>query len=214
MRVRPYPPDSALKGYASTIIAYGQTGSGKTFSMSGREEVIERVDYQGSDDDGVITRSMAHLFAAIHRSGGTGANRGVERVGDGGVAGGAAADGVTHTLRASYLEIYNEAIYDLLSGESAAQLQERWEPRRGFYVQGLRRVECDRLEDALAIVSEGTRNRRVGSHELNKDSSRSHSIMTVHVESRATRDGVSMTKYGKVGTMWAGGRPQTPNPNP
>jgi hypothetical protein len=32
---------------------------------------------------------------------------------------------------------------------------------------------------------EGTRNRRVGSHELNKDSSRSHSIMTVHVESQA-----------------------------
>ena len=171
--------DSALRGYASTIIAYGQTGSGKTFSMSGREEVIERQGYQGSDDDGVITRSMAHLFATIGKANGGG-------------------DGVTHTLRASYLEIHNEAIYDLLSGDNATQLQVRWEPQGGFYVQNLRAVECDRLEDALAIVSEGTRNRRVGSHELNKDSSRSHSIMTVHVETTAVRDGISMSKFGKV----------------
>lgn len=27
--------DSALNGYAATILAYGQTGSGKTFTMSG-----------------------------------------------------------------------------------------------------------------------------------------------------------------------------------
>jgi hypothetical protein len=146
--------------------------------MSGREEVIERQDYQGSDDDGVITRSMAHLFEAINK--GNAANKDGGGAGAG-AGGGGGANGVTHTLRASYLEIYNEAIYDLLSGDNATQLQVRWETRRGFYVQNLRAVECDRLEDALAIVSEGTRNRRVGSHELNKDSSRSHSIMTVHV---------------------------------
>ena len=39
--------DSALHGYAATIFAYGQTGSGKTFSMSGREELIERQDWAG-----------------------------------------------------------------------------------------------------------------------------------------------------------------------
>ena len=64
------------------------------------QEVIEREEYTGDDDDGVITRSLAHLFQAIN---GTGAGVG---------------DGVTHTLRASYLEIYNEAIYDLLTGDS------------------------------------------------------------------------------------------------
>ena len=38
----------------------------------------------------------------------------------------------------------------------------------------------------------------MGSHELNKDSSRSHSIMTVSIETHATRDGVTMSKFGKV----------------
>ena len=169
--------DSALHGYAASIFAYGQTGSGKTFTMSGREEIIERQDWMGgSGEDGIMTRSLAHLFAATSR----------------------APPGVAHVVRCTYLEIYNEAIYDLLSGDNETQLQERWEPQRGFYVPGLRAVECDRLEDALAVVSMGTRNRRVGSHELNKDSSRSHSIMTVSIETHATRDGVTMSKFGKV----------------
>ena len=145
--------------------------------MSGREEIIERQDWMGgSGEDGIMTRSLAHLFAATSR----------------------APPGVAHVVRCTYLEIYNEAIYDLLSGDNETQLQERWEPQRGFYVPGLRAVECDRLEDALAVVSMGTRNRRVGSHELNKDSSRSHSIMTVSIETHATRDGVTMSKFGKV----------------
>jgi Cdc6-like AAA superfamily ATPase len=29
--------DSALEGYATTILAYGQTGSGKTYTMMGKE---------------------------------------------------------------------------------------------------------------------------------------------------------------------------------
>ena len=46
-------------------------------------------------------------------------------------------------------------------------------------------VECDTLDDVLAVISEGHRNRRIGSHELNKDSSRSHSLLTVHLESES-----------------------------
>jgi hypothetical protein len=169
--------DSALHGYAATIFAYGQTGSGKTFSMSGREELIERQDWAGGGgDDGIMTRSLAHIFAAVNRAGA----------------------GVKFRVKCTYLEIYNEAIYDLLSGDNERQLTERWEPQRGFYVPELVTVDCACLDDALAVIGRGTRNRRVGSHELNKDSSRSHSMMTVHVESHASRDGVTMSKFGKV----------------
>ena len=169
--------DSALHGYAATIFAYGQTGSGKTFSMSGREELIERQDWAGGGgDDGIMTRSLAHIFAAVNRAG----------------------PGVKFRVKCTYLEIYNEAIYDLLSGDNERQLTERWEPQRGFYVPDLVTVDCSCLDDALAVVARGTKNRRVGSHELNKDSSRSHSMMTVHVESHASRDGVTMSKFGKV----------------
>ena len=169
--------DSALPGYAATIFAYGQTGCGKTFSMSGREELIERQDWAGGGaDDAIMTRSLAHIFAPVNRAGA----------------------GVKFRVKCTYLEIYNEAIYDLLSGDNERQLTERWEPQRGFYVPELVTVDCACLDDALAVIGRGTRNRRVGSHELNKDSSRSHSMMTVHVESHASRDGVTMSKFGKV----------------
>ena len=42
--------------------------------------------------------------------------------------------------------------------------------------------------------------RRVGSHEMNKDSSRSHSLMTVYLECESIDpdDGHSVIKYGKI----------------
>lgn len=42
-------------------------------------------------------------------------------------------------------------------------------------------VDCVNVEDMIAVLNEGMKNRKQGSHELNKDSSRSHSILTVYV---------------------------------
>ena len=45
-------------------------------------------------------------------------------------------------------------------------------------------VECTGQEDIIAVLHEGMKNRHQGSHELNKDSSRSHSILTVYLISQ------------------------------
>ena len=44
------------------------------------------------------------------------------------------------------------------------------------------------------------KNRHQGSHELNKDSSRSHSLLTVYLisETRNASDGHIFKKYGKI----------------
>ena len=42
-------------------------------------------------------------------------------------------------------------------------------------------VECSDINDLVAVLNEGMKNRKIGSHELNKDSSRSHSILTIYV---------------------------------
>jgi kinesin family protein 12 len=42
-------------------------------------------------------------------------------------------------------------------------------------------VECTNIDDLIAVLKEGMKNRKSGSHELNKDSSRSHSIMTIYL---------------------------------
>ena len=42
------------------------------------------------------------------------------------------------------------------------------------------------------------KNRKKGSHELNQDSSRSHSILTVYVISEVMTQGQALRKYGKI----------------
>lgn len=50
--------------------------------------------------------------------------------------------------------------------------------------QGIFEVECDSAEDVLAVFGEGTASRRKAPHELNQDSSRSHSLFTVQLISQ------------------------------
>lgn len=49
-------------------------------------------------------------------------------------------------------------------------------------------------------MHEGIKNRHSGSHELNKDSSRSHSVLTVYLISEMTNeeDNHVFKKYGKI----------------
>lgn len=127
--------------------------------------------------DGIIPRALKYLFTVFEK----------------------APKEVTFIVRASYCEIYNEQVFDLLNPASGA-LSVRWNDRSGFYVQNLLVVQCDSIDDVMAVVQEGHRNRRVGTHEMNKDSSRSHSIMTVHVDRQTTdpNDGHVVSKFGKV----------------
>ena len=53
--------------------------------------------------------------------------------------------------RASYCEIYNEALYDLLKW-SKQQLQVRWDSGKGFYVPDLAVKECSSVEDMLQVL--------------------------------------------------------------
>ncbi len=60
-------------------------------------------------------------------------------------------------------------------------------------------VDCTKPDDLLAVLHEGMRNRKTGSHDLNQDSSRSHSIMTVYIISESrSEDGHIFKRYGKV----------------
>ena len=60
-------------------------------------------------------------------------------------------------------------------------LHVRWNAKNGFFVEDLMIVECTSVDDLIAVLNEGMKHRKIGSHELNKDSSRSHSILTVYV---------------------------------
>ncbi|XP_060585540.1 kinesin-like protein KIF9 isoform X1 [Ruditapes philippinarum] len=96
------------------------------------------------------------------------------------------------TCRISYIEIYNETMFDLLSTlpESWNQLNENQpmticENEDGIYVKGLSCHLVQNEEEALNLLFEGETNRAIASHTLNARSSRSHCIFTVYIETRS-----------------------------
>ncbi|NXQ44602.1 KIF9 protein, partial [Catharus fuscescens] len=94
------------------------------------------------------------------------------------------------TVRISYLEIYNETLFDLLApalgrGCKDNQLTVMDGPQ-GVYVKGLSIHPVSHEEEALHLLFEaGETNRVIGEHSLNKNSSRSHCIFTMYIECRS-----------------------------
>ncbi|NWV08672.1 KIF9 protein, partial [Ptilonorhynchus violaceus] len=94
------------------------------------------------------------------------------------------------TVRISYLEIYNEALFDLLApgparGSRDTPLAIRDGPR-GVYVKGLSVHHVSHEEEALNLLFEARKTQVViAEHSLNKNSSRSHCIFTMYIECRS-----------------------------
>ncbi len=96
-------------------------------------------------------------------------------------------------------------VIDLLNpGTKRSNLRVRWDRRsRAFIVDNLFSIDCDELDDLVAVLEEGLKNRAIGQHNMNEHSSRSHTILTVHIhsEERATEGdskGVYITRHGKI----------------
>ena len=165
--------DSALDGYSVTIFAYGQTGSGKTYTIMGREDSINEKILSNDKYSGIMPKSINYIWSTVGRR--------KEKF----------------YIKVSFLEIYNEQINDLLNIGNT-NLQIRWDQNQGFFVEGLLVIECKKPEDIVEVILQGMKNRKKGSHELNKDSSRSHSILTVYVISEFQQQGQNFKKYGKI----------------
>lgn len=82
---------------------------------------------------------------------------------------------------ASFYEIFQENVYDLLETKKASLPVRHDTARDCFYVPGLVEFECRNVEDVAAIVTEGRRVRRRGAHKLNRDSSRSHALLSLRL---------------------------------
>ena len=165
--------DSALEGYSVTIFAYGQTGSGKTYTIMGRDDSINEKILSNDKYSGIMPKSINYIWNTV------------------------GSKQEKYYIKVSFLEIYNEQINDLLNIGNT-NLQIRWDQRQGFFVEGLLVIECKKPQDIVEVILQGTKNRKKGSHELNKDSSRSHTILTVYVISEFHSQGQNFKKYGKI----------------
>ncbi|XP_009993424.1 PREDICTED: kinesin-like protein KIF12 [Chaetura pelagica] len=106
-------------------------------------------------------------------------------------------------LSASYLEIHNEQVRDLLSPGPPCALPLRWSKTRGFYVENQLSVDFESLEAIADLLLQGSQRRRTSAHALNKHSSRSHALLTIHIRSRAvsTNPALGTTCPSKQGTL-------------
>ncbi len=85
-------------------------------------------------------------------------------------------------MRCSYLEIYNEDIRDLLSKNVDAKLELKEDPDKGVFVKDLTCYIVKTIGEIEKLMTQGSGNRKVGETAMNKDSSRSHSIFTIYIE--------------------------------
>ncbi|CDS41105.1 kinesin family 7 [Echinococcus multilocularis] len=136
---------------------------------------------QGVSDNcvnkGIISRSFEHIFETT-----------------------AASSGLKYLLRASFLEIYNEELRDLLGKESKSKCKLKEHPEKGVFVTGLsmHKVKC--VEDCKIIMEQGWKNRHVGATLMNADSSRSHSIFTIYLE-MVTLDKATSAEHLRAGKL-------------
>lgn len=97
-------------------------------------------------------------------------------------------------LKASYIEIYNEEVRDLVTNQHKLQLKENKD--RGVYIAGVSDHVCQTEADLQRIMDDGFKNRSVGATKMNQNSSRSHSIFMVRLEQCEEIDGKDSFKVG------------------
>ena len=84
-------------------------------------------------------------------------------------------------LRCSYVEIYNEHIRDLLDPTGKPKIRE--DPLKGVYLDCKEEIITS-MDVLLDCKHQGERNRSIGVTNMNEQSSRSHTIFRVVVESK------------------------------
>jgi len=176
---------AVMKGFNATVFAYGATGAGKTHTMLGSDSSVE--------PDGIMSLAAHDLFRRIHDN---------------------SDDGPRARVKCSFLEVYNENIYDLLvepsnkdqgymgnKDQSNNYLDLREDPIKGMIVSGLswRDDICD-ASDIMELLHFGNKNRTCEPTDANQVSSRSHAVFCVILEQDITNaDGeVGETEIAKL----------------
>lgn len=165
--------DEVLEGYNCTIFAYGQTGTGKTYTMEGE------LDDTASVHAGIIPRSLNRLFQVLD------------------------ASKVDYSVKVSFIELYNEELIDLLSGNDDRHKLRIYEDNArkgctGVVIQPLEEFIVKNTADVISILQRGSKKRQIAATDFNEASSRSHCVFLITVHTREEVNGEDLLKVGKL----------------
>ncbi|CAN6938454.1 unnamed protein product [Brassica oleracea] len=184
---------SVLDGFNVCIFAYGQTGSGKTYTMTGPDGASE-------EDWGVNYRALNDLFKISQSRKGN----------------------INYEVGVQMVEIYNEQVLDLLSDDISQKKYPLFQllvlnytlflffffhfllffwilsatSENGLAVPDASMYPVTSTSDVITLMDIGLQNRSVGATAMNERSSRSHSIVTVHVRGKDMKTGSVL--YGNL----------------
>ncbi len=110
----------------------------------------------------------------------------------------ALADNEKFLVRASYFEIYQEEIRDLLSKDPKNRLELKESMDSGVYVKDLTSFVVKSTSEIDHVMQAGKKNRSVGETLMNQASSRSHSVFTIVIECCSSDDRGEHIRVGKL----------------
>ncbi|XP_042408156.1 kinesin-like protein KIN-14A isoform X2 [Zingiber officinale] len=147
---------SVMDGYNVCIFAYGQTGAGKTYTMCGTSTGL-------CEEIGINHMALNDLF---HIS--------------------SVREDITYEIYVQMVEIYNEIVRDLLCQDAT---NSKLEIRNalgfgGLSIPNATMQSVQSSADVLNLMRLGEKNRAFSSTAMNHRSSRSHSVLTVHVHGK------------------------------
>lgn len=169
--------NEVLSGYNCTIFAYGQTGTGKTHTMEG--DLTSNLGTYSSEA-GIIPRTLYRLFHQLELSNNE------------------------YAVHASFVELYNEELRDLLSADLPAPLTTGGlkvydDKARGVVIQGLEDTPMRDAAHGLELLRRGSHKRQIAATRCNENSSRSHSVFTLTVHTKETTSkGEDVLRVGKL----------------
>lgn len=169
-----------MTGYNCTVFAYGQTGTGKTFTMEGGEGRDDPgTTWENDPTAGIVPRALAQLFDELR----------IQQEAE-------------FSVRVSYLELYNEEIFDLLSAAddtTRLRLYEDSTKKGSVIIQGLEEVQVHSKSEVYQILEKGSFKRKTAETLMNAHSSRSHTVFTVTVHMKESSvEGEEVLRIGKL----------------
>ena len=156
--IKPLIP-GAFEGRWASVFAYGQTGSGKTFTMMGSTLTGIKARTTGVDHNknlGLYVLAARDIFKVSK------------------------SKEYSHlSVGCSLFEIYGGRLFDLLNDRKQVKCLENHKGRVCF--PGLSEHPISSAEELMGMIETGSNNRSTGSTSANRDSSRSHAVLQLHI---------------------------------
>uniref|UniRef100_A0AC35ER87 Kinesin-like protein n=1 Tax=Panagrolaimus sp. PS1159 TaxID=55785 RepID=A0AC35ER87_9BILA len=159
--------EGIFDGYNATVLAYGQTGSGKTHTMGTGMDLTGNIP---PDDLGIVPRAVQHIFDGIELRKKEAQENGVLPP--------------TFEVTVTFVELYNENIFDLLNqGKDRTKITMYEDPATNeIQLAGVKNLTVKSPEDLMEALRSGALNRTVGATNMNEQSSRSHAIFSIYLK--------------------------------